>query len=32
MAGIALLTILPAGRLPHYRPGELPRTDKPKAV
>lgn len=24
MAGLALLTILPAGRLPDYRPGEIP--------
>ena len=24
MAGLALLTIIPAGRLPDYRPGELP--------
>lgn len=24
MAGLALLTILAAGRLPHYRPGEIP--------
>lgn len=24
MAGLALLTILPAGRLPNYRPGEVP--------
>jgi hypothetical protein len=24
MAGLALLTILPASRLPHYRPGEIP--------
>ncbi len=24
MAGLALLTILPAGRLPNYRPGEIP--------
>jgi MFS family permease len=24
MAGLALLTIFPAGRLPNYRPGELP--------
>ena len=24
MAGVALLAILPAGRLPNYRPGEIP--------
>ena len=24
MSGLAILTILPAGRLPHYRPGEIP--------
>ena len=24
MAGLALLAILPAGRLPAYRPGEIP--------
>ncbi|WP_234828059.1 hypothetical protein [Sinorhizobium fredii] len=24
MAGLALLTILPAGKLPNYRPGEIP--------
>jgi hypothetical protein len=24
MAGLALLTILPASRLPNYRPGEIP--------
>ena len=26
MAGLALLSIIPAGRLPGYRPGELPST------
>jgi len=24
MAGLALLSIFPAGRLPSYRPGEIP--------
>jgi len=28
MAGIALLSIIPAGRLPDYRPGEIPDPDK----
>ncbi|MEP9348626.1 MFS transporter [Xanthobacter sp. KR7-225] len=28
MAGIALLSILPAGRLPDYKPGEIPDPDK----
>jgi hypothetical protein len=27
MAGLALLAILPAGRLPNYRPGEIPDPD-----
>jgi predicted MFS family arabinose efflux permease len=31
MAGLALLTIIPAGRLPRYIPGELP-TDQPPDV
>jgi hypothetical protein len=26
MAGLAALTIIPAGRLPNYRPGEIPAT------
>ncbi|MDR6754765.1 MFS family permease [Mycoplana sp. BE70] len=30
MAGLALLTILPAGRLPGYRPGELPDDSLPQ--
>jgi len=25
MAGLALITIIPAGRLPNYLPGEVPR-------
>ena len=29
MAGLALLAIIPAGRLPDYRPGELP-ADRPR--
>jgi MFS family permease len=29
MAGLAVLTILPAGRLPNYRPGELPAEPAP---
>jgi predicted MFS family arabinose efflux permease len=29
MAGLALLSIIPAGRLPDYRPGELPDPDRP---
>jgi predicted MFS family arabinose efflux permease len=29
MAGLALVTIIPAGRLPAYRPGELPAADEP---
>ena len=32
MAGIALLTIIPAGRLPNYLPGEVPSDDPPKKV
>jgi hypothetical protein len=24
MAGLALVSIIPAGRLPNYRPGEIP--------
>lgn len=28
MAGIALLSIIPAGRLPDYKPGEIPDPDK----
>jgi predicted MFS family arabinose efflux permease len=27
MAGLALLTLLPAGRLPNYKPGEIPPPD-----
>src|SRR5215467_11634946 len=30
MAGLALLTILPAGNLPDYRPGEIPTDAVPK--
>jgi hypothetical protein len=30
MAGLALLTIIPAGRLPNYRPGELPAVPSPR--
>jgi predicted MFS family arabinose efflux permease len=30
MAGLALLAIIPAGRLPDYRPGELPDPATPK--
>jgi hypothetical protein len=30
MAGLALLTIIPAGRLPSYIPGEVP-SDQPPA-
>ena len=29
MAGVALLTIIPAGRLPDYRPGEIPANPPP---
>jgi hypothetical protein len=29
MAGVALLTIFPAGRLPNYRPGEIPAHPAP---
>src|SRR5499427_6109169 len=29
MAGLSLLSIIPAGRLPAYRPGELPDPDRP---
>ena len=29
MAGLALLAILPAGRLPNYLPGEIPAEDQP---
>ena len=28
MAGLALLAIFPAGRLPNYRPGEIPETQR----
>jgi hypothetical protein len=28
MAGLACLAILPAGRLPNYRPGEIPDPDR----
>jgi len=31
MAGLALLAIIPAGRLPNYRPGELPADQPPPA-
>ncbi len=30
MAGLALLSIIPAGRLPQYRPGELPSAPAPQ--
>jgi hypothetical protein len=30
MAGLALITIIPAGRLPNYRPGELPADPPPR--
>jgi hypothetical protein len=30
MAGLALLTIIPAGRLPNYLPGELPADQTPE--
>lgn len=30
MAGLAFLTIIPAGRLPGYRPGELPANPSPQ--
>jgi hypothetical protein len=30
MAGLALLTIIPAGKLPDYRPGELPADPFPQ--
>jgi hypothetical protein len=30
MAGLALVTIIPAGRLPNYRPGELPADPAPR--
>jgi hypothetical protein len=29
MAGLALLTVVPAGRLPNYRPGEIPSGERP---
>jgi hypothetical protein len=29
MAGLALLAIIPAGRLPNYRPGEIPADPPP---
>jgi hypothetical protein len=29
LAGLALLAIIPAGRLPSYRPGELPSEPRP---
>jgi hypothetical protein len=28
MAGLALLAIFPAGRLPDYKPGEIPEPDE----
>ena len=31
MAGLALLAIIPAGRLPNYRPGEVPADEPPPA-
>ena len=31
MAGLALLSIIPAGRLPDYRPGEIPDPERPTA-
>jgi len=30
MAALALITIMPAGRLPNYRPGELPSDAPPR--
>ena len=30
MTGLALLTIIPAGKLPDYRPGELPADPSPQ--
>jgi len=30
MAGIALLAVIPAGRLPDYKPGELPASGEPQ--
>jgi hypothetical protein len=32
MAGLALITIIPAGRLPNYLPGELPSGQPPDKV
>jgi predicted MFS family arabinose efflux permease len=32
MAGLAALTILPAGRLPNYRPGEIPANPLPPSA
>lgn len=32
MAGVAMLTIVPASRLPNYRPGEIPDNEAPRRV
>jgi predicted MFS family arabinose efflux permease len=32
MAGLALITIIPAGRLPDYKPGELPAEPPPRTT
>jgi hypothetical protein len=32
MTGLALLTIIPAGRLPNYLPGEVPSAKSPERV
>jgi hypothetical protein len=32
MACISLLVIIPAGRLPNYRPGEIPANPPPRTV
>jgi hypothetical protein len=32
MAGLAFITIIPAGRLPDYKPGELPAEPPPRAT
>lgn len=32
MAGLAALTIIPAGRLPNYRPGEIPANPPPPSA
>jgi hypothetical protein len=32
MAGLALITIIPAGKLPNYLPGEIPSDEPPETA